>query len=41
MRHQVYGYKLGRSMGHRTSMRKTMIKQLFEHERIQDYLGQS
>ena len=41
MRHQVYGYKLGRSMGHRTSMRKTMIKQLFEYERIQTTLAKA
>ena len=35
MRHQVAGYRLGRSKGHRTALRRTMIKQLFEHERIQ------
>ena len=34
MRHRVKGYRLGRSGGHRTAMRKTMIRQLFEHERI-------
>ncbi|MFZ3152146.1 MAG: 50S ribosomal protein L17 [Anaerolineaceae bacterium] len=38
MRHQVKGYRLGRSGGHRTAMRKTMIKQLFEHEKIQTTL---
>lgn len=35
MRHKVAGYKLNRSTGHRTALRKTMTKQLFEHERIQ------
>ncbi len=35
MRHQVAGYKLGRSVGQRNALRKTMIKQLFTHERIQ------
>jgi large subunit ribosomal protein L17 len=34
MRHNVAGYKLGRSKGQRISLRKTMINQLFEHERI-------
>jgi large subunit ribosomal protein L17 len=34
MRHRVAGYKLNRSKGHRTALRKTLIKQLFEHERI-------
>jgi len=34
MRHQKTGRKLGRSSGHRRSLRKTLIKQLFEHERI-------
>lgn len=34
MRHKVAGHKLGRSKDHRTSMRRTMIKQLFTHERI-------
>ncbi|MGV8049954.1 MAG: 50S ribosomal protein L17 [Anaerolineaceae bacterium] len=38
MRHQVKGYRLGRSGGHRTAMRKTMIKQLFEYEKIQTTL---
>jgi len=41
MRHQIKGYRLNRSMGHRTSMRKTMIKQLFEHERIQTTLAKA
>ncbi|MDX1400537.1 MAG: 50S ribosomal protein L17 [Kiloniellales bacterium] len=34
MRHRVSGYKLNRSRGHRTALRRTLIKQLFEHERI-------
>ena len=35
MRHQKVGKKLGRSSGHRTAMRKNMMKELFQHERIQ------
>jgi large subunit ribosomal protein L17 len=35
MRHQIAGYRLGRSTGQRTALRRTLIKQLFEHERIQ------
>jgi large subunit ribosomal protein L17 len=35
MRHQVAGYKLGRSKDQRTALRKNLINQLFEHERIQ------
>ncbi len=35
MRHKVAGKKLGRSSGERNALRKTMIKQLFEYERIQ------
>lgn len=34
MRHQVAGYKLGRSKDQRTALRKNLINQLFEHERI-------
>ena len=34
MRHKVKGYRLNRSGGHRTAMRKTMVRQHFEHERI-------
>lgn len=34
MRHRVAGYKLNRSKGHRKALRRTLIKQLFEHERI-------
>ncbi len=41
MRHHIKGYRLNRSVGHRTSMRKTMIKQLFEHERIQTTLAKA
>ena len=41
MRHHVKGYRLNRSMGHRTSMRKTMIKQLFEYEKIQTTLAKA
>ena len=35
MRHQVAGYKLSRSKDVRIALRRTLIKQLFEHERIQ------
>jgi large subunit ribosomal protein L17 len=35
MRHQVAGYKLNRSNGARNALRRTLIKQLFTHERIQ------
>ena len=35
MRHHVAGYKLSRSMGQRIALRKTLINQLFTHERIQ------
>jgi large subunit ribosomal protein L17 len=34
MRHQVAGYKLGRSKDQRNALRRTLINQLFEHERI-------
>lgn len=34
MRHQVAGYKLGRSTGARIALRRNLIKQLFTHERI-------
>lgn len=34
MRHQVAGYRLGRSKGARIALRRTLIKQLFTHERI-------
>ena len=35
MRHQIAGYKLGRQKDMRAGLRRTMVKQLFEHERIQ------
>jgi large subunit ribosomal protein L17 len=35
MRHQVAGFHLGRNKGSRTSLRRTLINQLFTHERIQ------
>jgi large subunit ribosomal protein L17 len=34
MRHQVAGYRLGRTKGARIALRRNLIKQLFEHERI-------
>ncbi len=34
MRHQVSGYKLSRTKDQRTGLRRTMVNQLFEHERI-------
>ncbi len=34
MRHSVAGYKLGRSTGARTALRRNLIRQLFIHERI-------
>jgi large subunit ribosomal protein L17 len=34
MRHRVSGYKLGRSGGHRTALRRSMVTELFRHERI-------
>jgi large subunit ribosomal protein L17 len=35
MRHQVAGKKLSRTKDQRTGLRRTMIRQLFTHERIQ------
>jgi large subunit ribosomal protein L17 len=35
MRHQVAGHKLGRDKDEREALRRIMIKQLFEHERIE------
>jgi large subunit ribosomal protein L17 len=35
MRHQVSGYKLGRTTSARNGLRRTLIKQFFTHERIQ------
>lgn len=34
MRHQVAGFKLGRSKDERINLRRVMIGQLFDHERI-------
>ena len=34
MRHQIAGYRLSRSTGQRNALRRTLIRQLFEHERI-------
>jgi len=34
MRHRIAGKKLGRKKGPRTALRRNLIKQLFEHERI-------
>jgi large subunit ribosomal protein L17 len=35
MRHQIAGIKLGRSKGERIGLRRTMVNQLLDHERIQ------
>ena len=35
MRHHVAGYKLGRSKDQRIGLRRTLIRQLFTHERIE------
>jgi large subunit ribosomal protein L17 len=35
MRHQVAGFKLGRTKDQRIGLRRTLINQLFTHERIQ------
>jgi large subunit ribosomal protein L17 len=34
MRHRVVGYKLGRQKDQRAALRRNLVKQLFEHERI-------
>jgi large subunit ribosomal protein L17 len=34
MRHQIAGKKLGRSSGQRNALRRTLINQFLEHERI-------
>jgi len=34
MRHRVFGKHLGRNVGERNSLRRTMITQFFRHERI-------
>lgn len=41
MRHQIKGKRLNRTYGHRTAMRKTMIMQLFEYEKIQTTLAKA
>jgi large subunit ribosomal protein L17 len=38
MRHKVKGYRLNRDTGHRTAMRRTMIRQLLDNERIKTTL---
>lgn len=35
MRHQISGYRLGRSSGARLALRRNLIKQFFIHERIE------
>ena len=35
MRHQISGYRLGRTSGARLALRRNLIKQFFIHERIQ------
>jgi len=35
MRHQVAGYRLSRTKDQREGLRRTLIRQLFTHERIQ------
>jgi large subunit ribosomal protein L17 len=35
MRHQIAGIKLGRSKDERTGLRRTMVNQLLDHEKIQ------
>ena len=34
MRHRVAGYKISRSKDQRRALRRNLVKQLFEHERI-------
>ena len=34
MRHRIAGYRLGRDKDERIALRRNLIKQLFEHERI-------
>jgi large subunit ribosomal protein L17 len=35
MRHRIAGHKLSRGKDERTALRRILVKQLFEHERIQ------
>ncbi len=41
MRHRIKGYRLNMSYGHRNSLRRTMIKQLFEYEKIQTTIAKA
>jgi large subunit ribosomal protein L17 len=41
MRHQVKGYHLGRSTGQRNALRRTMIMQLFQYERIETTIAKA
>ena len=41
MRHQVKGYHLGRSTGQRNALRRTMIMQLFQYEKIETTLAKA
>ena len=34
MRHKISGKRLGRHVGARNALRRVLVKQLFEHERI-------
>jgi large subunit ribosomal protein L17 len=34
MRHRIAGFKLSRSTGHRTALRRNMVTEFFRHERI-------
>jgi large subunit ribosomal protein L17 len=34
MRHRVAGYRLGRSVGQRNALRRSLVTELFRHERI-------
>jgi large subunit ribosomal protein L17 len=34
MRHRIAGFKLSRSSGHRTALRRNMVTEFFRHERI-------
>jgi large subunit ribosomal protein L17 len=34
MRHKVAGYRLGRTSGARTALRRNLVRQLFTHDRI-------
>ena len=41
MRHQVKGYHLGRSTGQRNALRRTMIMQLYQYEKIETTLAKA